>query len=694
MTRTIKILTLLAAMIITAVTAWADVASIDGVKYIDENGEEQTANGVTVLDGTETELAAGWYVCNSENLSYTGTVTLTGEVYLILADGKTMNVGTSENGINGPGIMYSNYDHGQSLTIYGQSGGTGALNVYVSGENKDAISAQDVTINGGHVTAIGTYGISATDNVTINGGQVTATGTYGIYASRGDITLGWKNATDFIKADNYNVYNSKVVKTADGKRFVALNMADANDISASAIVSGTVGNVATLADKTLKPLEGYVVTTPAEVTAKSSPDFTISNTPCYIFSKDATVTLSYGGTGFVQVTGATLNAVANQPTKRTFTMPAEDVALTATAVTGLTATAVTYNGSARTPVIKQGDDVLAAENYAIAYKVGNTAVTADDVKNVNTYTCTLTGVGQYFGTVGNIEFTIDPKSVTVTADDKTKASDEADPEFTATINGMVEGEDASELLSFSFVREDASSNAEGTYSITPQGEAAQGNYSVTYVPGILRIDAVLFAGNTTNAWMTWCDKNKYVTPENCSVYTVSGINGTTVTLAEEQNGMIPANTPVLIYRTTSDRITAQFNSHGADEALASSEGSGYTFYGNAGTADIAAADANFIKVNDDEITSYLLRNGVFVQVSQNTGLKMHRCLLNVSGSTGNAPVLTIELGSTGMEEVVKLGVESGVKKDDSWYSLDGRKLDGMPTKKGIYINGGRKVVIK
>jgi hypothetical protein len=32
--------------------------------------------------------------------------------------------------------------------------------------------------------------------------------------------------------------------------------------------------------------------------------------------------------------------------------------------------------------------------------------------------------------------------------------------------------------------------------------------------------------------------------------------------------------------------------------------------------------------------------------------------------------------------------------NDVWYTLDGRKLDGMPTKKGIYINGGRKVVIK
>ena len=29
----------------------------------------------------------------------------------------------------------------------------------------------------------------------------------------------------------------------------------------------------------------------------------------------------------------------------------------------------------------------------------------------------------------------------------------------------------------------------------------------------------------------------------------------------------------------------------------------------------------------------------------------------------------------------------------AWYSLDGRKLDGKPTVKGLYIHEGRKVVI-
>lgn len=34
------------------------------------------------------------------------------------------------------------------------------------------------------------------------------------------------------------------------------------------------------------------------------------------------------------------------------------------------------------------------------------------------------------------------------------------------------------------------------------------------------------------------------------------------------------------------------------------------------------------------------------------------------------------------------------KPDEAWYALDGRQLNGKPSMKGVYINGGRKVVIK
>jgi hypothetical protein len=36
----------------------------------------------------------------------------------------------------------------------------------------------------------------------------------------------------------------------------------------------------------------------------------------------------------------------------------------------------------------------------------------------------------------------------------------------------------------------------------------------------------------------------------------------------------------------------------------------------------------------------------------------------------------------------------GTQNDDAWYDLNGRRLSGNPTQKGVYINSGKKVVIK
>jgi hypothetical protein len=35
-----------------------------------------------------------------------------------------------------------------------------------------------------------------------------------------------------------------------------------------------------------------------------------------------------------------------------------------------------------------------------------------------------------------------------------------------------------------------------------------------------------------------------------------------------------------------------------------------------------------------------------------------------------------------------------VGRNAAWYTLDGVKVNGKPTCKGLYIHGGKKVVIK
>ena len=200
---------------------------------------------------------------------------------------------------------------------------------------------------------------------------------------------------------------------------------------------------------------------------------------------------------------------------------------------------------------------------------------------------------------------------------------------------------------------------------------------------------VFFAENATNSWMTWCGKCVYQVNDDFTAYTIEGINGTTVTLSQPID-IIPAYTPVLIKRAdnVTTAVTPDFKEKGAtSDAIVSKSGTNVITYGNAGNTLLAAADASFI--NPDGYKSYVLRSGQFVRVDENQGLAAHRCVLNVGGNT-NAAVLSIS------EEITSLTPIPSPKGEgrEYFYTLDGRRLEGKPTQKGIYINGGRKVVIK
>ena len=180
-----------------------------------------------------TTLAAGTYVVNS-NVTFTQTVTTTGDVTLILSDGCTMSIGTENSPLN-VGAIDSPYN----FTIYGQSLGTGYLKIYCAayygirmGGDKAytqhsgnvlirhyselCIYQGTITLDGGtlDVESVG-YGdgdIAYASSISILGGKLWARGN-GLHADDG-ITLGCTNAGDVIYATGY--HNSSVT-VADGK---------------------------------------------------------------------------------------------------------------------------------------------------------------------------------------------------------------------------------------------------------------------------------------------------------------------------------------------------------------------------------------------------------------------------------------------------------------------------------------------
>ena len=77
-----------------------------------------------------------------------------------------------------------------------------------------------------------------------------------------------------------------------------------------------------------------------------------------------------------------------------------------------------------------------------------------------------------------------------------------------------------------------------------------------------------------------------------------------------------------------------------------------------------------------------------------------RAYFTLNGITAGDPtngvrqfVLNFGDDETGISEKVIVKSEKFATAA-GWYTLDGRKLDGRPTKKGLYIHGGRTVVIK
>jgi hypothetical protein len=104
--------------------------------------------------------------------------------------------------------------------------------------------------------------------------------------------------------------------------------------------------------------------------------------------------------------------------------------------------------------------------------------------NVGSYTatCTTSGSSNYNVASGQTSIIISPAPLTITADDKRKVYGAADPTFTASFDGLVNGDDRSAVTGLDFATAPTGSGA-GYYAITPQ-HATSPDYDITFVDGV------------------------------------------------------------------------------------------------------------------------------------------------------------------------------------------------------------------
>jgi len=92
-------------------------------------------------------------------------------------------------------------------------------------------------------------------------------------------------------------------------------------------------------------------------------------------------------------------------------------------------------------------------------------------------------------------------------------------------------------------------------------------------------------------------------------------------------------------------------------------------------------------------------NNTLYYPTTGAGIGAQRAYFKIGDGTALARLTTFNIDfGDGETTTGIISIENGQLTIDNsaggWYSLDGRRLDSKPTKKGVYINNGKKTVIK
>ena len=85
---------------------------------------------------------------------------------------------------------------------------------------------------------------------------------------------------------------------------------------------------------------------------------------------------------------------------------------------------------------------------------------------------------------------------------------------------------------------------------------------------------------------------------------------------------------------------------------------------------------------------YVLYNGEFIKATGTIPAGKRYLEVSISGARPRLSILHEGEGTTGIWEL------QSQEDADGWYNLNGSKLSKQPTRKGIYINNGKKIIIK
>jgi len=172
------------------------------------------------------------------------------------------------------------------------------------------------------------------------------------------------------------------------------------------------------------------------------------------------------------------------------------------------------------------------------------------------------------------------------------------------------------------------------------------------------------------------------TAEDAALYTISEVTATEAVLSDEIEAA-PKNTPLLIFNSSDKAKTIMLiPTNEPNLALTVAP----EFKGTVTAKTFSEADmeaANFYVLTDAN---------AFVWVKGAGQIAANKCWLQIKKTApNNTRAIVFDNDATAISDI---SGESGLSGD--WYDISGRKVSNsqQPKTKGLYINGGRKVVIK
>ena len=188
----------------------------------------------------------------------------------------------------------------------------------------------------------------------------------------------------------------------------------------------------------------------------------------------------------------------------------------------------------------------------------------------------------------------------------------------------------------------------------------------------------IFAANNNYGTFYNTSTTTYAVPEGMKAYVITGADPKTGTVTTAETTVLPPNTPVLMEKGSAKAFTyipATSGTAPSNNILL------YT-----GNTDVQATEGSNL---------YVLYNDKFVKVTTGTRILSQKSYLKLNTSSGTRSYYDIDGsdGTTGIREVKSEGVKGEKWNDGEWYTLQGQRVT-KPTKPGLYILNGKKVVIK